>query len=34
MKERVEMFDGVMDIKSTIGKGTKIVIQLPMEGLF
>ncbi|MEN2467459.1 histidine kinase [Ornithinibacillus sp. JPR2-1] len=34
MKERVEMFDGVMDIKSTIGKGTKIIIQLPMEGLF
>lgn len=34
MKERVEMFDGVMDIKSTIGKGTKIVIQVPLEGLF
>ncbi|MBC5637909.1 histidine kinase [Ornithinibacillus sp. BX22] len=34
MKERVEMFDGVMDIISTIGKGTKIVIQVPMEGLF
>ncbi len=32
MKERVEMFDGTFEIKSTIGSGTKIVIQLPYEG--
>ncbi|GIO26441.1 sensor histidine kinase [Ornithinibacillus bavariensis] len=29
MRERVEMFDGVMEIDSAIGKGTKIIIQVP-----
>lgn len=32
MKERVEMFDGTFEINSTIGTGTKIVIQLPYKG--
>ncbi|WP_047980842.1 sensor histidine kinase [Ornithinibacillus contaminans] len=31
MKERVEMFDGSMEINSTIGKGTKIIIRVPYE---
>src|SRR5690606_11468296 len=31
MKERVEMFDGIIDINSTIGLGTKIVIRVPYE---
>ncbi|WP_026908911.1 sensor histidine kinase [Paucisalibacillus globulus] len=31
MKERVEMFDGIMEIKSTIGLGTKIAIRVPYE---
>ncbi|GGA67117.1 sensor histidine kinase [Ornithinibacillus halotolerans] len=31
MRERVEMFDGIMDIKSSIGKGTKVIIQVPYE---
>ncbi|MFS0674194.1 sensor histidine kinase [Ornithinibacillus sp. 179-J 7C1 HS] len=31
MRERVEMFDGVMDIKSAIGKGTKIAIRVPYQ---
>jgi two-component system, NarL family, sensor histidine kinase DegS len=32
MRERVEMFDGIMDVKSSIGKGTKIVIRVPYQG--
>jgi two-component system, NarL family, sensor histidine kinase DegS len=31
MRERVEMFDGIMEIDSAIGKGTKIFIQVPYE---
>jgi two-component system, NarL family, sensor histidine kinase DegS len=31
MRERVEMFDGIMEIDSGIGKGTKIFIQVPYE---
>ncbi|MFD2044982.1 sensor histidine kinase [Ornithinibacillus salinisoli] len=31
MRERVEMFDGVMKLDSSPGKGTKIIIQVPYD---
>ncbi|MEN2768725.1 sensor histidine kinase [Ornithinibacillus xuwenensis] len=31
MKERVEMFDGTIEINSAIGAGTKIIIRVPYE---
>lgn len=32
MKERAELLGGLLDIKSSIGKGTKVVLRLPITG--
>lgn len=32
MKERAELLGGLLDIKSSIGKGTKVILRLPITG--
>jgi two-component system sensor histidine kinase DegS len=32
MRERVQLFDGELTVASTLGKGTTVVAQIPVEG--
>lgn len=32
MRERVELLGGTMEVNSTVGKGTQVIIELPIEG--